>query len=232
MLGSHASGHRAANGSTAPDDQAPSFAECAAEAARDLPRAEQLTTELFYLSRATPYFDTGDLAPGTSSRSASWSSGCKPARPSSTAASARSVRDQLRQHYREGQDPVGAFGLVVNAIVLWNTRYVHAATEPSMRQRLPRPKRRHATALAPRPRPHQPARTLPAQRFQPAHGPLRALRDTITQDVTATRTVTGGSRSTAVSTAIGPSRDETADQLVAGGGSAPTCPSIESMSRW
>jgi len=127
MLGSHASGHRAAYGSTAPDDQAPSFAECAADAARDLPRAEQFTTVLFDLSRATPYFDTGDLAPGTSSRSASWSSGWSPARPSSTAASARSVREQLRQHYREGQDPVGAFGLVVNAIVLWNTRYVHAA---------------------------------------------------------------------------------------------------------
>ena len=127
MLGSHASGHRAAYGSTAPDDQAPSFAECAAEAARDLPRAEQLTTVLFDLSRAAPYFDTGDLAPGTSSRSAPWSSGWSPARPSSTAASARSVREQLRQHYREGQDPVGALGLVVNAIVLWNTRYAHAA---------------------------------------------------------------------------------------------------------
>jgi hypothetical protein len=123
MLGSHASGHRAAYDSTAPDDQAPSFAECAAEAARDLPRAEQLTTVLFDLSRAAPYFDTGDLAPGTSSRSASWSSGWSPARPSSTAASARSVREQLCQHYREGQDPVGALGLVVNAIVLWNTRY-------------------------------------------------------------------------------------------------------------
>jgi hypothetical protein len=91
-----------------------------AGAARDLPRAEQLTTVLFDLSRATPFFDTGDLAPGTSSRSASWSSGWSPARPSSTAASARSVRDQLR-------DPVGALGLVVNAIVLWNPRYVHAA---------------------------------------------------------------------------------------------------------
>jgi hypothetical protein len=136
-------------------------------------------------------------------------------------------------HYREGQDPVGALGLVVNAIVLWNTRYVHAATEPSMRQRLPRPKRRHATALAPRPRPHQPARTLPAQRFQPAQWPAStAARHHHSRRVTATRAVTGGSCSTAVSTAIGPSRGETADQLVAGAGSAPTCPSIESMSRW
>ena len=37
-------------------------------------------------------------------------------------------RGQLRQRYREGQeDQLGALGLVVNAIVLWNTRYMDAA---------------------------------------------------------------------------------------------------------
>ncbi len=37
-------------------------------------------------------------------------------------------RGQLRQRYREGQeDQLGALGLVVNAIVLWNTRYIDAA---------------------------------------------------------------------------------------------------------
>jgi hypothetical protein len=37
-------------------------------------------------------------------------------------------RGTLRQRYREGQeDQLGALGLVVNAIVLWNTRYVDAA---------------------------------------------------------------------------------------------------------
>jgi len=37
-------------------------------------------------------------------------------------------RGQLRQHYREGQeDQLGALGLVLNAIVLWNTRYLDAA---------------------------------------------------------------------------------------------------------
>ena len=37
-------------------------------------------------------------------------------------------RGQLRQRYREGQeDQRGALGLVVNAIVLWNTRYQDAA---------------------------------------------------------------------------------------------------------
>ncbi len=39
-------------------------------------------------------------------------------------------RGQLRQRYREGQeDQLGALGLVVNAIVLWNTQYINAAIE-------------------------------------------------------------------------------------------------------
>ena len=37
-------------------------------------------------------------------------------------------RGELRQRYREGQeDQLGALGLVVNAMVLWNTRYMEAA---------------------------------------------------------------------------------------------------------
>jgi hypothetical protein len=37
-------------------------------------------------------------------------------------------RGELRQAYREGQeDQFGALGLVLNAVVLWNTRYVDAA---------------------------------------------------------------------------------------------------------
>jgi hypothetical protein len=45
---------------------------------------------------------------------------------------ARSVfhgrRGRLHQAYREGQeDQLGALGLVVNAITLWNTRYMDAA---------------------------------------------------------------------------------------------------------
>ena len=37
-------------------------------------------------------------------------------------------RGELRQRYREGQeDQLGALGLVVNAIVLWNTTYIEAA---------------------------------------------------------------------------------------------------------
>jgi TnpA family transposase len=37
-------------------------------------------------------------------------------------------RGELRQAYREGQeDQLGALGLVLNAVVLWNTRYIDAA---------------------------------------------------------------------------------------------------------
>ena len=37
-------------------------------------------------------------------------------------------RGELRQHYREGQeDQLGALGLVLNMIVLWNTIYMEAA---------------------------------------------------------------------------------------------------------
>jgi len=41
-------------------------------------------------------------------------------------------KGELRQRYREGmEDQLGALGLVVNAIVLWNTRYIDVAlTEP------------------------------------------------------------------------------------------------------
>lgn len=37
-------------------------------------------------------------------------------------------RGELRQRYREGQeDQLGALGLVLNAVILWNTRYIEAA---------------------------------------------------------------------------------------------------------
>src|SRR6266853_2161034 len=39
-------------------------------------------------------------------------------------------RGELRQRYREGQeDQLGALGLVVNIIVLWNTLYIDAALQ-------------------------------------------------------------------------------------------------------
>ena len=39
-------------------------------------------------------------------------------------------KGELRQRYREGmEDPLGALGLVINALVLWNTRYLQQALE-------------------------------------------------------------------------------------------------------
>jgi TnpA family transposase len=47
-------------------------------------------------------------------------------------------RGELRQHYREGQeDQLGALGLVVNIIVLWNTLYINAALEQLRREGYP-----------------------------------------------------------------------------------------------
>jgi TnpA family transposase len=47
-------------------------------------------------------------------------------------------RGELRQHYREGQeDQLGALGLVVNIIVLWNTIYIDAALEQLRREGYP-----------------------------------------------------------------------------------------------
>lgn len=47
-------------------------------------------------------------------------------------------RGELRQHYREGQeDQLGALGLVVNVIALWNTIYMDAVLEQLRSERYP-----------------------------------------------------------------------------------------------
>ena len=47
-------------------------------------------------------------------------------------------KGELRQKYREGmEDQLGALGLVVNVMVLWNTRYIQAALDGSERQGIP-----------------------------------------------------------------------------------------------
>ena len=47
-------------------------------------------------------------------------------------------RGELRQRYREGQeDQLGALGLVVNAVVLWNTIYLDAALAQLRREGYP-----------------------------------------------------------------------------------------------
>jgi TnpA family transposase len=44
----------------------------------------------------------------------------------------------LRQRYREGQeDQLGALGLVVNMIVLWNTIYMEAALDQLRKEGYP-----------------------------------------------------------------------------------------------
>ncbi len=46
-------------------------------------------------------------------------------------------RGELRQKYREGQeDQLGALGLVLNMVVLWNTRYMEAALDQLKSQRV------------------------------------------------------------------------------------------------
>ena len=44
---------------------------------------------------------------------------------------------ELRQRYRDGQeDQLGALGLIVNLIVLWNTIYMEAVLEQFRKERL------------------------------------------------------------------------------------------------
>jgi len=47
-------------------------------------------------------------------------------------------RGELRQRYREGQeDQLGALGLIVNMVVLWNTIYIEAALEQLRKEGFP-----------------------------------------------------------------------------------------------
>ena len=48
------------------------------------------------------------------------------------------LRGEIRKRYREGQeDQLAALGLVLNAVVLWNTRYIDAALKALREQRYP-----------------------------------------------------------------------------------------------
>ena len=56
---------------------------------------------------------------------------------------------ELRQRYREGQkDQLGALGLVVNMIVLWNTLYINAALEQLAHEGYKRDIRRCSSSFA------------------------------------------------------------------------------------
>ena len=58
-------------------------------------------------------------------------------------------RGQIRQAYREGQeDQLAALGLVLNAVVLWNTRYLNAIVE-QLRESGQQVREEHVARLSP-----------------------------------------------------------------------------------
>jgi len=81
-------------------------------------------------------------------------------------------RGELRQRDREGQeDSLGALGLVLNAVVLWNTRYTDAALSQLRAQGYPGARRRRRPPVPARGRPPQrprPLRLHPTSRQRPA----------------------------------------------------------------
>ena len=88
-------------------------------------------------------------------------------------------RGELRQRYREGQeDQLGALGLAVNLVVLWNTIYMDAALNQLSAEGYEVPTRGRSKAVTPRAQPHQHARPicLDLPDFV-ARGELRPLRD-------------------------------------------------------
>ena len=87
-------------------------------------------------------------------------------------------RGELRQRYREGQeDQLGALGLVVNVLVLWNTLYMDAALARSAADGRGGEARGRGAALTAGPRAHQrPGTLLFALADGIAQGELRPLR--------------------------------------------------------
>ena len=88
-------------------------------------------------------------------------------------------RGELHQRYREGQeDQLGALGLVVNTIVLWNTIYMDAALQQLKKEGYP-VRDEDVARLSPTMRPH--INMLGRHSFaipeEVARGELRPLRD-------------------------------------------------------
>ena len=83
-------------------------------------RSPSISVEYDYVDKQS--IPTAGLSPA--SPTALWAAGHR----NSPRAIFHGQRGELRQRYREGQeDQLGALGLVVNAVVLWNTRYLDAA---------------------------------------------------------------------------------------------------------
>jgi TnpA family transposase len=90
-------------------------------------------------------------------------------------------RGELRQSYREGQeDQLGALGLVLNAVVLWNTRYIDAAVA-ALRAQVQAVVEEDAARLSPLGHAH--VNLLGRYAFTaPGGSALRPLRDPTTAD--------------------------------------------------
>ena len=90
-------------------------------------------------------------------------------------------RGELRQAYREGQeDQLGALALVLNAVVLWNTRYIDAALT-ALRSQGEEASDEDAARLSPLGDKH--VNLLGRYAFTPPAGPqLRPLRDPASPD--------------------------------------------------
>ena len=79
-------------------------------------------------------------------------------------------KGELYQRYHEGmEDQLGALGLILNCVVLWNTRYINAALDAAARTGLPGARRGRRPAIAVHPRAHQRGREVQL----PAPGPWR-----------------------------------------------------------
>ncbi|MFH8631605.1 Tn3 family transposase [Streptomyces lydicus] len=85
----------------------------------------------------------------------------------------------IHQAYRDGmEDQLGSLGLVLNAVVLWTTRYIDAAAGHPASRRGPRDQRRGVARLSPLK--HKNLNCLGRYSFtatQPSGGTLRPLRD-------------------------------------------------------
>jgi hypothetical protein len=95
-------------------------------------------------------------------------------------------RGTIHQAYRDGmEDQLGALGLVLNAIVLWTTRYIDAAVE-QLRAEGHEIRDEDITRLSPLK--HRNPNLLGRYSFTawtPAAGPLRPLRDPDTPELDA-----------------------------------------------
>ncbi|MEJ7715339.1 MAG: Tn3 family transposase [Thermoleophilaceae bacterium] len=87
-------------------------------------------------------------------------------------------KGELRHGYRDGmEDQLGALGLILNTITLWNTVYLDHAIEQLRADGYPVLRRRRRAAVAVHATAHQLPRPLLLRRHRTSAAPRRALRD-------------------------------------------------------